>query len=533
MYNIIKDNFEKIEYITLTKEAGMFKKKVWISLLFLTISLMGCTPQVPSPADSIVFSVLYNDREATPFQQNWRILEEYENRQNIVLDVRLGDDADYEKAVIQALESGDIPDIILKVWPNTIESYANDGVLLPFSDYENLMPNFMAYIEANNLQGELDKLRIANGKYYILPGYQRQIQVQQWIYRQDVFDENNIELPKTYGELFDALVLLKGKYPDSTPITTLWGGAHLLSMMGAGYGIPAGWAGTSYYNESEDVWQYAPATENYHAMLAFLNRCYEADILDPAFFTQSDDDFYTKLQDGHALVTVTWITSGFDNWNTKLKENGIPDGKWAPLPVPESTIGIRALPPVDPFRKGLVVPSRVVNEPYFEDLLKFLDWAVYSDEGRTLTTWGVEGLTYENTPDGKVYLSNIITPKNADGAIDISKEYGFDLLFNITENKEFEDYKKPPEIVAFLENSLSAKDTAELSPQLRLDAQPIEAIRIINEKISPYATDSTTKVISGELDIDNDWNAYLLELERQGYKTIETIWNDAWKKQNQ
>lgn len=509
----------------------MLKKRV-LNIMFLAMFVIGCSPQVATPAEPAVFSVLYNDRKANPFQKEWRILEEYKKRQNVILDVRLGDDADYEKAVIQALESGDPPDIILKVWPKSIESYANAGVLLPFSDYENQMPNFMAYIKEHNLQGELDKLRLSNGKYYILPGYQRQIQVQQWIYRRDVFEKNNLAMPTTYDELFNSLVVLKEIYPDSTPISTLWGGAHLYAMLGAGYGIPAGWAGTSYYDSAENRWRFSPATENYKAMYTFLHRCYAAGILDPAMFTQSDADFYNKLQDGRAFVTVTWITSGFATWNAKLKENGVPDGEWAALPVPESTIGIKALPPVDAFRKGLVVPARVVNKPYFKDLLKFLDWAVYSEEGRTLTTWGIDGFTYENTPNGKAYLPNIKTPKNAGGTLDVSKEYGFDLLFNLTENVEFEDYKKPAEIVAFLENSLKAKDAPEMGPQLKLDTQSIEAIRIISEKITPYVSDASTKFITGELDIDKDWNAYLLELEKRGYKTLEEIWNAAWKKQS-
>lgn len=508
----------------------MFQKRL-IAIMLLIVFLTGCTSQISPKADPLVFSVLYNNRADVPFQENWRILEEYKNHQNVVLDVRLGDDSDYEKDITQVFESGNVPDIILKVWPKTIESYANAGVLLPFSDYENQMPNFMAYIKDHNLQGELDKLRLNNGKYYILPGYQREIQVQQWIYRRDIFEKNNLPAPKTYDELFNSLVELKKLYPDSTPISATWGGAHLFAMMGTGYGIPAGWAGTSAYNSTEDRWQFSPATENYKALYTYLNRCYRAGILDPAIFTQSDEDFYNKIQDGRAFVTVTWITSGFASWNEKLEENGIPDGEWVPLPVPESTIGIKALPPVDPFRKGLVVPARVVNEPYFKDLLKFLDWAIYSEEGRTLTTWGIEGLTYENTSNGKVYLPAIKTAKNAEGTIEIGKEYGFDLLFNLTENEEFEDYKKPAEIVTFLENSLKAKDAAEMSPPLTLDAQSIEVVRLIDEKITPYAADSGIKFITGELDIDKDWDAYLIELEKRGYKTVEEIWNDAWKKQ--
>jgi len=507
-------------------------KKALITFGILSILLIGCSTPEILKAEPVVFSVLFNQREANPFQEDWLILEEYKKRQNVSLDVRTGDNADFDKEITRTLESGIIPDIILKAWPNTIESYAANGILLPFSDYEDRMPNFMAYIEGHDLQGELDKIRLDNGKYYILPGYKRKIQVQQWIYRRDIFEKNNLEIPKTHDELFDSLVLLKQIYPNTTPITASWGGAHLFAMMGAGYGIPAGWAGTRDYNFEKGQWLFSPATDSYKELLTYLNRCYDAEILDPSIFTQGDEDFINKLTDGSALVSVTWITSGFSNWNEKLEENGFPDGEWAPLPVPESTIGITALPPMDPFRKGLVVPSRVVNEPYFEDLLKFLDWAVYSEEGTTLTTWGIEGLTFENTPEGKAFLPNIITPKNAPGTIEMSVKYGFDTFFNLVENEEFEDYKKPAEIAVFLEKSLDAGDAAEMDPQLVLGSDAIAAVQLINENIDPYIAETFQQFVNGELSIDQDWDEYLLELEKRGYKTLQEIWNSTWEEQN-
>ena len=507
-------------------------KKLLVSFGFLFLFLIVCIPSDASKKDPVVFSVLYNNRESTPFQKDWLVLEEYKKRQNVALNVRLGDDKEYDKVLTQILETENIPDIILKCWPETIENYANSGILLAFSDYESLMPNFTAYIKKNNLQSELDKLRLKNGKYYILPGYQREIQVQQWIYRRDVFEKNHLEIPKTYDELFDSLLFLKNLYPDTTPITACWGGAHLLAMMGSGYGITAGWAGTRYYNEEENRWCFAPATENYKELYIFLNRCYEAGILDPEIFSQSDSGYYEKLLNGSALVTVTWITSGFKNWNEKLKENGIPNGEWAAFPVPESTIGIKALPPVNRFRKGLIVPSRTINEPYFTDLIKFLDWAVYSEEGMTLTTWGVEGVTFEKISGGKIFLPNIKTPKNAEGTIDIEKEYGLNLLFDLNEDESFEDYKKPDEIVEFLNHSQNANDVAKMDPSLKLSSNDIEAVKIVNGNIVPYVTESSHKFITGELNIEENWNVYLLELEKRGYQTMEIIWNNAWEKQN-
>ncbi len=509
----------------------MFKKEL-ITFVVIFVLLMGCVPQATPLPEPAVFSVLFNQREASPYQADWLILQKYKEIKNVTLDVRIGDDADYGTALSQTFDSGNIPDIVLKVWPDTVDNYAATGLLLPFSDHEDLMPNFMAYIKTHNLQSELDKLRAENGKYYILPGYQRKIQVQQWIFRRDAFEKNNLPVPDTYDELFDALVALKEIYPDSTPITALWGGAHLFAMMGAGYGITAGWNGTSNYDQATDRWQYSPATDNYREMLRFLNRCYAAGVLDPEIFTQSDAEFQSKLEDGRALVTVTWITSGFNTWNESLNMNGVVGGEWAPLPVPQSTVGIRALPAVDPYRKGLVVPSRVANEPYFEDLLKFLDWAVYSEEGMTLTTWGVEGVTFENTADGKVFLPEIITPKNPQGTLEIATAYGLDSIFNLNENEEFEDYKKPAEIVAFLARSLNAKETVELKPTLQLDTDTLEAIRIINDTINPYVDESMKAFITGQLSVDSDWDNYFSELKIRGYQTLEEIWNTAWVAQN-
>ncbi len=505
--------------------------RMFCILALFTTLLTGCTASrlpTPQPAE---FSVLYNEREAQPFQPDWLILDEYRKQQNVVLNVATGDDNDYGRAIVQALESEEIPDIILKVWPDQVETYAANGVLLPFSDYEDKMPHFMAYIKAHGLEGELDKLRLDNGKYYVLPGYRRPIQVQQWIYRQDLFAKHGLATPTTYDELFDALVYLKEQYPDATPITTPWGGAHLLAMLGAGYGIPAGWAGVRDYDPDTDAWRYAPATDEYRELHRFLHRAYVAGILDPEFFTQSDEEFTNKLTDGRAFATVTWITSGFKKWDDALHANGVPDGKWAPFPVPASTLGQKALPPVDPFRKGLIVPARMADDPDFARLLQFLDWAIYSDAGMTLTTWGVEDVTYAETSNGKTFLPG---PAGRNGPVtDYTATYGLETIFNLTENEEYEDFKKPPEIVEFLDASLAAGDAAAVDPNLKLDASAIAAIRLLNEKIDPYVANASKAFITGEMDIETDWDACLQGLEERGYTTLEEIWNSAWETQTE
>jgi putative aldouronate transport system substrate-binding protein len=513
------------------------KRKIgfaWALLpFFLLLVLIGCAPAThKTTTQARVFSILYNDTNTAPLREDWLILDQYRQQRNVTFSFRLGDDSDYGKALVHAFESGDIPDIVLKVWPANIESYANIGLLLAFSDYIDRMPYFQAYIASHGLEADLDRLRFPNGKFYILPGFQRRIQVQQWIYRRDLFLKHGLPAPQTYDELFDSLVVLKGLYPSSIPITGAWGGAHLFAMMGAGYGISAGWNGTICYDAPTDRWIFAPASENQKAMLVFLNRCYSAGILDPAIFMQRDVDFTNKMQDGRMILGVSWITSGFASWNKMLAEHGIPDGQWAPLPVLESTIGIRAVPPVDSFKKGLVSPARVATEPYFNDLLAFLDWAVYSDEGRQLTTWGVEGKTFTNNPDGKQFAPDIKTPHNPDAKLELKRDFGLDSMFNLTENEEYEDFKKPASIVTFLQESLDAGHTAELSPVLKLSPGAIDVVAKISEKLNPYVTEAIRMFITGELSLSQDWDAYIVELGNRGYKSIETVYNSAWANQH-
>lgn len=513
-----------------------------ILVILVILGISGCRDRPDAPAanerkdlemiekkEPQVFSVLYNDKETHPYREDWLVLQEYSKRKNVILDMHLGSDKEFDVVIARVFESGSVPDIVLKCWPEQIEDYAYDGKLLPFSDYEELMPHYQTYLARHGLRKEVDSLRLSDGRYYILPGFQRKIQVQQWIYRKDLFEKHGLGIPESYDRLFEALETLKDLYPETTPISASWGGAHLFAMMGAGYGISAGWNGNRHYDFEKDRWLFSPATSNWKEMYVFLNRCYQAGILDPSLFTQSNQEFIDKIVDGRVLTTVTWITSGFGNWNEQLEANGIAGGEWAPLPVPESTVGIRAVPGVDCFRTGLICPAGIARKPYFEDLLRFIDWAVYSEEGMVLCYWGVEGVTFENTDSGRVFLPQIKTAKSPEGTVNISTEYGLNLMFNLNEQEDFEDYKKPPEIVRFLEVALEEGTTAPLFPRLILNEDESEAAEIISERIDPYVEQIKTKFITGELDIRDYWNEYLLELEKRGYRSLETIWNDSGK----
>lgn len=517
------------------KRDGMIKSLACLFLaafvLFPGYSQITTTTATTSggQAKPLVFSMLYNDKDAAPLKADWLVLSEINKKKNISFKIKTGPDSNYLPSLDAALNSADVPDILLKVWPATMAPYAAAGRLVPINNYEYLMPNYMNYIKTNGLKEEVDALRDKNGNYYVLPGFQREIQVQQWIYRRDLFEENKISMPATYDELYSALTSLKRLYPDSNPITACYGGAHLFAMMGAGYGIPSGWNGNRMYDSATGSWVYAPKTKNWQEMYRFLHKCYANGLLDPDVFTQDPDAYTKKLTSGKSFVTVTWISSGFSAWNAQLAEKGIKSGYWAPLAVPKSTVGIRALPAVDRFRKGTAISINAAAKPYFKDLIAFLDWIYYSDEGRSLAVWGKEGITYEVKNGNKTYLPSIKTSKNPSGLLDAGRDFGLNIFFDLCEVQDFEESKKPPEIVEFLNTSLARKDTMKPYPTLTLGSAEQDTINLITKNLDNYVTVMVKKFIVGEADIETEWSSYIATLEKMGLSALEGIWNDAWK----
>ena len=71
--------------------------------------------------------------------------------------------------------AGDAPCIIPVTYAGQENQFVSSGAILPVSDYVEYMPNFQAKVEEWELEPELDTLRQADGKYYLLPGILEQL----------------------------------------------------------------------------------------------------------------------------------------------------------------------------------------------------------------------------------------------------------------------------------------------------------------------------------------------------------------------
>ena len=242
------------------------------------------------------------------------------------------------------VSAGNAPMIIPKTYHPDEEQFIAGGAILPVSDYLDLMPNFQDKVKKWNLDADLDQMRQADGKFYLLPGLHEDVWVDYSIaVRTDILDKLKLSPPQTWDDLHNVLTAMKAAYPDRYPFSDRWstppnpGANCLIQTLGQAYGIGAGW----YYEHATwdataDKFVYTGATDQYKQVLQYLNKLVSEKLLDPESFTQTDDNARQKFASGKSFVISSNAQSVIDYRKDIAK---IPGATVIKIPVPTGPMG--------------------------------------------------------------------------------------------------------------------------------------------------------------------------------------------------
>ncbi|WKL02411.1 extracellular solute-binding protein [Paenibacillus amylolyticus] len=300
--------------------------------------------------------------------------------------------SDYPQKRSLLISSGDAPLVIPKTYPGEESAFVSSGAILPISDYIDLMPNFKDKVEKWGLEDELEGLRQEDGKYYVLPGLHEEV----WpdytlLVRTDVFEENNIAIPTTWDELYDAAKKLKEIYPDSIPFSDRFQFNSTLNIAATGFGTKAGWGfGNGLtYKEDQDEFVYTATTPEYKEMLTYFNKLVSEGLLDKESFTQDDDQAVQKFVSGKSFMINGNSQTVVLHRNDMNKTLG--EGKYsvAKITVPGGPKG--QLMSGSRLENGVMISGKIQKNENFKAIMQFVDWLYYSDEGQEFAKWGVEG----------------------------------------------------------------------------------------------------------------------------------------------
>jgi putative aldouronate transport system substrate-binding protein len=503
-------------------------------VLFAVSAMLFASGQNEGAAGSegpVTITALYSENSTYPFSENWLVVTELEKRGDFNLEIQAVPQSDYETKKQLIFASGDVPDIVMKTELSEIDSFAADGVILPVSDYYEYLPNFKASIDEWDFDSEIRDLSYTDGKLYYLPSMQeRPLSDIGWMVRADKLEKYGLEAPETLDELYSVLKAVQKQEPESKGFSNKFKDLLMFYGFGPLFDTRAGWGGGPFiYEEESDSWIFAPAEDNYREMLGFLNKMMENGVMDPENFTADKEQINQRHAKGLAAVTFDWIAA-IDSKN-KDARNFNPDAEWKAIPPFSGGPGGAKVQGRARYSYGNSIAADLVDDPQFEKKMKIIDWMFYSEEGRLLTIYGVEGKTYEN----KNGTLEFIPPyKNENGVLDV-----ITLRKNTGCSSEGFDLKKDwnylsavfdEETNAYYDILNANNMYAPVTPRVKFTAEELEDKNLLETPLNDYVNEMNLKFIYGEASLDTDWDAFLAECRKKNQEKLKTLYNTAWKR---
>ena len=300
------------------------------------------------------------------------------------------------------IASGEYPDMINWNLGNAaggVPALLEDEVIL---DLTELMPQYApAYYEWMQANPEENRaFMLDDGTLYQFVNFNANVETKDIVYfkikgpqiRQDWLDQLGLKMPTTTDELYDVLVAFRdndmngnGDTTDEIPFAIGKGTTQL--------GVIAGSFGTriDMHNDPENPGTivYGPITDNFRKFLEYMNKLYTEGLINSDFAVQ--DSSLSFITQGLAGFTVDSMGSGLIANHDNLK---LENEKYNYVSVPwligpdgyQCNVDDNNANP-----RGTAVTTACEN---VEIALRWLDYA-YTDEGSLLSTFGIEGESFE------------------------------------------------------------------------------------------------------------------------------------------
>lgn len=460
-----------------------------------------------APAD-VKLTALLDNNPTFPYSADWPIWKWLKEKTGVTLDVQTPS-GKLGESLNLVVASKTMPDLMYM--PNRRESnkFGQDGALVDIMQYMDEMPNLKKWIE--QYPEEAKAALSHDGKMYMFPNQgfgetNRMI----WLYREDVFAKEGLTAPKTYDELFETLKALKAKYPDSYPLTLRYG--QIPDEMNINMTVNFETGEGAYYDFDSKEWRYGPIEDNYKAMVGMWKKFYDEGLIPPDFLSLQTKQWQDMVSNGQSFVTIDYI-SRVDFFNNAMqKENpeynmqfmappaGLPDGK-------------QQNPYFHYMEGGLTVASTSKN---IKDVMRYMDF-FYSEEGRVLTSWGVEGETFVQEGGAKKFK-----PEFADDVTEMRKQTGLQTSGTYT----WIDYDA--HLSLFSEDLQKAYteaakyDPPAMQPRPAFTESENEIISLTGQAIKKHRDESFAKFVTGSRSLE-EWDKYVEEIKNLGLdKLLDT-----------
>lgn len=302
------------------------------------------------------------------------------------------------------LISHDLPDIIVNCFHKSYKggpaAAIDEGYIIDLNEHPEWMPNYLAYLEEN--PDVRSQVTTDDGRIWCFANIEDTeyaMQDRGIVFRKDILDELQMEVPVTIDEFEEVLRAVKAKYPDMIPFSSemrwLYQQAMLSSISNA-YQC----AYPFYCVDGENV-QFAMYDDNFKAFLQRMNQWWEDGLIDPDFPSVGKGDVRGKLAKGELFAAHQQASNSATSVNSCEIEGAefmaIPALKMQESDTVYNYL-LTGMKTIYTFNFSVSATSQNV-----EAAMRFCDFC-FSEEGQTIYNFGLEGLSYTRDAQGNIQL---------------------------------------------------------------------------------------------------------------------------------
>ncbi len=486
--------------------------------------------------DPLELTIQMNHARYPIYEEDWPVEQTARAWTNVHLidatvgaNMRTDENTGRTEALNLMLASGEIPDIVgSSRIRDFVNQYGPQGAFLPLNDLiAEHAPHLQAYLDERPEIAAA--IQAADGNMYYIPYLPDGLYGRAYWIRTDWLDTLGLDMPETVEEfetvlrafrtqdpngngIADEVPYFARQWPELIRLVTLWDGRS---------------SGSDTYHDfyvDEGTMRHPYAGEGYRDGISNLARWYEEGLIDAEIFTRGSSSRDFLLSENLGGATHDWFasTSGYN----RLSEE-IPGFEFRAMAPPASVSGIR----MEEHRRIPIKPDgwaiSYTNEHPVETIQYFDFW--FTEEGRRLANFGVEGLHYEMVDGEPIFTQEFLDqgPVNRSlyqaGAQLQSRGYFQDYAYEIQWSNEFalEGIALYDEGDYLIDQFLGVAFTAE---EQDVYDRHWASIR-------DYMLERQQSWILGNGDIMEDWDDYLAQLDELGLQDVLDVMQSAYDRQ--
>ena len=408
--------------------------------------------------------------------------------------------SDYSQKLNTVMASGNLPDAVMLMGDTQrtdLARFADEEMLLPLDDYIDDYPNLKA-----NIKQESWDVTKYDGKIYAVPFQRYDSSPYMTFVNKSWMEALNINPDTDLVTIDDWYNMLKrfvtedpdGNGKDDTyGITSTTSGTHFTNFTF----LDSFDAAKAKYVNGELLPNYI--LPEYKNWLIFMNKLYEEGILDPNFIVDDPSTLWDKVTTEKA-GSFLWF------WGlTELQSKGFDRSRLVAVKPPAHVDGSDASYVYSSPNRHMMAITTACEHP--EYLLKIWDWATSTDGG-IFTIAGLEGKDYDKDASGAIVLRDDRKGKNIGWrqltlGVQLPKVDEEPIYSIMTQN-----FGEVGMHDLMLSNQCGAYNDLELYCPIFNDLLKYDYKKSVQE--------FTDKAITGEIDIEAEWDNYVAEWRKNG-----------------